>query len=194
MQVVAFCSLLAQDRARSRLLLFQPHLRLCVWLCVAQADAAPGFVLTLCTLTVWMKLVSYAHCHHDLRAAHRANLLRPGERGAPGAAAACLQGWRVHVPSLCSYWWGDIAKACHMRVLAAGGGLLSCALQYNDCSFVLKQSREGGGAGTMQNMQPVSCCHQQPPGCCQRAALLSRPAVCPQTATRSGPHCATQRT
>lgn len=48
-----------------------------------QADAAPGFLLTLCTLVVWMKLVSYAHCHHDLRAAHRANLLRPGERGAP---------------------------------------------------------------------------------------------------------------
>jgi hypothetical protein len=52
------------------------------WVC--QADAAPGALLTLCTITVWMKLVSYAHCHYDLRAAHRGGLLKPGERGAPG--------------------------------------------------------------------------------------------------------------
>ncbi|KAF8065886.1 DGAT1C [Scenedesmus sp. PABB004] len=55
----------------------------CAVIHATRADAAPGFVLTLCTLCVWMKLVSYAHCHHDLRVAHRANLLRPGERGAP---------------------------------------------------------------------------------------------------------------
>lgn len=36
-----------------------------------QADLLPGFALTLSTICLWMKLVSYAHCHADLRAAHR---------------------------------------------------------------------------------------------------------------------------
>ena len=46
-----------------------------------QAEAGPGFLLTLCTLVVWMKLVSYAHCNADLRAARRLKQLRSGERG-----------------------------------------------------------------------------------------------------------------
>lgn len=37
----------------------------------SQADLLPGFTLTLMTICLWMKLVSYAHCHADLRAAHR---------------------------------------------------------------------------------------------------------------------------
>jgi hypothetical protein len=45
-----------------------------------QADLLPGFALTLMTITLWMKLVSYAHCHTDLRDAHR-------QVGAVGAAA-----------------------------------------------------------------------------------------------------------
>lgn len=49
-----------------------------------QAEAVPGIFLMLWTLTVVMKLISYAHCHADLRAAHRCNELRPGERGATG--------------------------------------------------------------------------------------------------------------
>jgi hypothetical protein len=53
--------------------------------CALQADAVPGIILMLWTLTVVMKLVSYAHCHADLRTAHRRSNLRPGERGASGA-------------------------------------------------------------------------------------------------------------
>jgi hypothetical protein len=49
-----------------------------------QADAVPGIILMLWTLTVAMKLISYAHCHTDLRTAHRRHLVRPGQRGAPG--------------------------------------------------------------------------------------------------------------
>lgn len=49
------------------------------------ADLLPAFALTLMAICLWMKLVSYAHCHADLRAAQRADQLRPGERGAPGA-------------------------------------------------------------------------------------------------------------
>lgn len=52
-------------------------------LSMLQADAGPGILLTLCTLVVWMKLVSYAHCHWDLRQARRAGELRVGERGHP---------------------------------------------------------------------------------------------------------------
>ncbi|KAI8469478.1 MAG: MBOAT, membrane-bound O-acyltransferase family-domain-containing protein [Monoraphidium minutum] len=50
-----------------------------------EADLLPGFALTLSSICLWMKLVSYAHCHADLRAAHRQNQLRPGERAAPDA-------------------------------------------------------------------------------------------------------------
>lgn len=41
----------------------------------------------LCTLTAWMKLVSYHHCHWDLRMARRAGEIRSGERGSPDTPA-----------------------------------------------------------------------------------------------------------
>jgi hypothetical protein len=90
---VLFCVLQA-DALSCRLMLCAAMLRRsmsaeissCVMLCCAvlQADAVPGIILMLWTLTVVMKLVSYAHCHADLRTAHRRSDLRPGERGAPG--------------------------------------------------------------------------------------------------------------
>jgi diacylglycerol O-acyltransferase-1 len=55
-----------------------------------QAEAGPGFLLTLCTIVVWMKLVSYAHCNSDLRAARRLGQLRSGERGSPEAPSWAL--------------------------------------------------------------------------------------------------------
>lgn len=58
----------------------------CIVIHLTQADAVPGIFLMLWTLTVVMKLISYAHCHTDLRAAHRRNSLTPGERGAPGTS------------------------------------------------------------------------------------------------------------
>lgn len=48
---------------------------------------SPGMVLMLCTLTAWMKLVSYHHCHWDLRMARRAGEIRSGERGSPDTPA-----------------------------------------------------------------------------------------------------------
>lgn len=33
------------------------------------AEAVPGFVVTIFTVVLWMKLVSFAHCNYDLRRA-----------------------------------------------------------------------------------------------------------------------------
>ncbi|GMH43556.1 hypothetical protein BSKO_11478 [Bryopsis sp. KO-2023] len=46
----------------------------------SEGSIAPCFVVTLCTLTVWMKLVSFAHCNYDLRQARLNEDRRPGER------------------------------------------------------------------------------------------------------------------
>lgn len=47
-----------------------------------------------------MKLLSYHHCCADLRTARREGVVRPGERGCPGAHACAL--CTVHVNVLCS--------------------------------------------------------------------------------------------
>ena len=36
---------------------------------VTQAEPVPGFFVVMCTVILWMKLVSYAHCNHDFRCA-----------------------------------------------------------------------------------------------------------------------------
>lgn len=48
-----------------------------------EAEPIPAFLLTFCTIIVWMKLVSYAHCHWDIRVARREGKLRAGEKGSP---------------------------------------------------------------------------------------------------------------
>lgn len=39
----------------------------CCLVTVTRADIIPGFVVTISTVVLWMKLVSYAHCNYDLR-------------------------------------------------------------------------------------------------------------------------------
>lgn len=34
---------------------------------LTHAEPVPGFVVVMCTVILWMKLVSYAHCNHELR-------------------------------------------------------------------------------------------------------------------------------
>lgn len=52
-----------------------------LFLVVVSEDAiAPSFAATLLTLVIWMKLVSFAHCNHDLRQARLLNEVRSGER------------------------------------------------------------------------------------------------------------------
>ena len=34
---------------------------------LTHAEPVPGFVVVVCTVILWMKLVSYAHCNYDLR-------------------------------------------------------------------------------------------------------------------------------
>ena len=36
---------------------------------LTHAEAVPGFVVTIFTVVLWMKLVSFAHCNYDLRCA-----------------------------------------------------------------------------------------------------------------------------
>nr|ATZ76562.1 acyl-CoA:1,2-diacylglycerol O-acyltransferase [Lobosphaera incisa]AYE66854.1 DGAT1 [Lobosphaera incisa] len=67
----------------------------CYMVFATNADPAPGGVLMLLTVILWMKLISYAHCNQDYRMARREGVLRPGERGSdapipregPGALA-----------------------------------------------------------------------------------------------------------
>ncbi|KAK9811327.1 hypothetical protein WJX72_001878 [[Myrmecia] bisecta] len=53
----------------------------CYMVFATNADPAPGGVLMLVTVILWMKLISYAHCNQDYRVARREGVLRPGERG-----------------------------------------------------------------------------------------------------------------
>ena len=39
----------------------------CCLVTSTHADAVPGFVITMAAVVLWLKLVSYAHCNHDLR-------------------------------------------------------------------------------------------------------------------------------
>jgi hypothetical protein len=73
--------LLACNLANTSLALGLP----CFVLSYTKADPLPGFALMLPAFILWMKLVSYAHCCWDLRAARRAGEVRSGERGAPDA-------------------------------------------------------------------------------------------------------------
>jgi len=34
---------------------------------LTHAEPVPGFFVVVCTVILWMKLVSYAHCNYDLR-------------------------------------------------------------------------------------------------------------------------------
>lgn len=34
---------------------------------LTHAEPVPGFFVVMCTVILWMKLVSYAHCNYDLR-------------------------------------------------------------------------------------------------------------------------------
>ena len=43
----------------------------CCLVTSTHADAVPGFVITMAAVVLWLKLVSYAHCNHDLRCAVR---------------------------------------------------------------------------------------------------------------------------
>ena len=36
---------------------------------LTRAEPVPGFVVVTCTVILWMKLVSYAHCNYDFRRA-----------------------------------------------------------------------------------------------------------------------------
>jgi hypothetical protein len=36
---------------------------------LTRAEPVPGFVVVTCTVILWMKLLSYAHCNHDFRRA-----------------------------------------------------------------------------------------------------------------------------
>ena len=38
---------------------------------LTHSEAVPGFVVTIFTVVLWMKLVSFAHCNYDLRCAAR---------------------------------------------------------------------------------------------------------------------------
>ncbi|CAL8469029.1 g8570 [Coccomyxa elongata] len=51
---------------------------------LTHAEPVPGFFVVMCTVILWMKLVSYAHCNYDLRARRRAADHRSHERhGSP---------------------------------------------------------------------------------------------------------------
>lgn len=50
---------------------------------LTHSEAVPGFVVTIFTVVLWMKLVSFAHCNYDLRCAARSR----GARAAPPAPA-----------------------------------------------------------------------------------------------------------
>jgi diacylglycerol O-acyltransferase-1 len=39
----------------------------CALVTRTRADIVPGFLITVSAVILWMKLVSYAHCNHDLR-------------------------------------------------------------------------------------------------------------------------------
>ena len=54
------------------------------------ADPLPSFVVTLCMITLGMKLVSYQHINWALRQAHRRGEVVPGERG----SGTMIPGWR----------------------------------------------------------------------------------------------------
>ncbi|KAK9820951.1 hypothetical protein WJX81_004802 [Elliptochloris bilobata] len=54
---------------------------------LTHAEAVPGFVVTIFTVVLWMKLVSFAHCNYDLRSRRRAADQRQHERRAPDADA-----------------------------------------------------------------------------------------------------------
>lgn len=41
----------------------------CCLVTSTHADVVPGFVITMAAVVLWLKLVSYAHCNHDLRCA-----------------------------------------------------------------------------------------------------------------------------
>ena len=79
-------------------------------------------------ICLWMKLVSYAHCNADLRAAQRANQLRPGERGAPGAGA----GWALlRFPenlTAANMLWFLAAPTLVYQVQCNGGGVVLCCV------------------------------------------------------------------
>lgn len=52
-----------------------------LWLVYISEEAIlPSFVLTMVTVIVCMKLISYAHCNSDLRTARLTHTSRPGER------------------------------------------------------------------------------------------------------------------
>ena len=50
---------------------------------VTQAEPVPGFFVVMCTVILWMKLVSYAHCNHDFRSAPAACARAPSTRPHP---------------------------------------------------------------------------------------------------------------
>ncbi|CAG9466526.1 unnamed protein product [Pedinophyceae sp. YPF-701] len=53
----------------------------CTAIVATRAPPVPSFALCTCAVVVWMKLVSYAHFHVDIRSRRRKRQKVPGERG-----------------------------------------------------------------------------------------------------------------
>lgn len=58
-----------------------------------QAPPLAGLLLCVAAVIVWMKLVSYAHCCNDLRAARRQNEVRRGSPNQPALPHQCTIFW-----------------------------------------------------------------------------------------------------
>lgn len=53
----------------------------CLVIARTHAEPLPAASLAFMTIITWMKLISFAHCNHDLRDARRQGKVRAGERG-----------------------------------------------------------------------------------------------------------------
>ncbi len=104
--------LLALNAANLTLTLAVP----CAVVELTRAEAVPGFVVTIFTVVLWMKLVSFAHCNYDLRRAPRAG------QGASPVLIRALQLWpAARAPR------GTGRLPCAYPTSASGASRRSCA-------------------------------------------------------------------
>ena len=88
---------------------------------LTRAEPVPGFVVVTCTVILWMKLLSYAHCNADFRRACPLCCLFPPAPGMAAVSAACM----LPLPRCSATSLTEILRL-HKNLYTPGSGQARC--------------------------------------------------------------------